>query len=237
MRSASQEFEDYANFSVRVDRFYNAANIYGMHHDGLEGAYQAMPEREVVREALRDERINERFRRFGVIVVNSLNYMATTGIFSDSSAPLPGRIPDDILNFGFYTCFCFQWTLFENFVKKSLRRASDAGTLSADVIQNLRDKEYRTKQYLDYIESGAVFGQTPFTTVLPARGWVPAMEQCTYADLNAIRDMRNAFIHGVEDPDITPDSVITKHQLYERSMWILRQFATNVDQEVQRLLM
>ncbi len=170
------------------------------------------------------------------MVVNSLNYMATTGVFNSSSDLVPGRIPDDIFNFGFYTCFCFQWTLFENFAKTSMQRASDAGELPADVIQNLRDKEYRTKQYLDYIDSGAVFDHSPFITLLPVRGWVPATEQCTYADLNAIRDMRNAFIHGVDDPDITRDSVAAKQKLYERSMWILRQFATNVDREVQLLL-
>jgi hypothetical protein len=63
MTSVSQGFEDYANLSVRVDRFYNAVNIYGMHHDGLESAYRAIPERTVVREALQDERTDEQFRR------------------------------------------------------------------------------------------------------------------------------------------------------------------------------
>jgi hypothetical protein len=236
MRSASQDFEDYANFSVRVDRFYNVVNIYGMHHSALKSAYQAIPEREVTREALQAEQTDERFRRFGTVAVNSLDYMATTGIFSDSPDLVPGQIPDDVSNFGYYTCFCFQWTLFENFVKTSTRRAISAGGLPLDVVRNLRDKEYRTKAYLDYIESGAVFARSPFTTVLPVTGWVPTTEQCTYADLDLIRDLRNSFVHGVGDPGITPDNMLVKYKLYERSMWILRQFASNVDQEVQLLL-
>ncbi|MFJ9900363.1 hypothetical protein ACIQPR_44235 [Streptomyces sp. NPDC091280] len=234
--SVLEEFENYAYFSVRVDRFFHAANIYGSNHDKLKQAHREIPEHDVVREALRDERTDEQFRRFCVVAVNSLNWMATTGIFSDQDDAAPRRVPDDMQNFAYYTCYCFQWTLFENFVKKIVRRAMAAEVLPPDICDELNSKWYKTKQFLDCIESGRVFGSSPFVTVLPVTGWVPGMETCTYADLNKIRELRNLFIHGVDDPEITPESILSQEKVYRRSMMILRCFASNVQQDVGRLL-
>lgn len=77
--------------------------------------------------------------------------------------------------------------------------------------------------------------------VLPVVSWAPSTEAstetCDYSDLNRIRELRNQFIHGIEDPEITSESIMAKQRRYERSMWILRQFASNTQQDVQQLLL
>jgi hypothetical protein len=67
-------------------------------------------------------------------------------------------------------------------------------------------------------------------------GWVPSTEDVNYKDLNAIRALRNSFIHGVESPEITSEDIGAKQHRYNRSMWILRKFAENVQWEVQLAL-
>lgn len=233
--SLRQEFEDYAYFSVRVDRFFHSVNIYGRHHGTLKSAYDAIPPHEMTQGPLRDERIDEDFRHFCVAAISGLSYMGTTGIFSNEDELIPGKIPADMHNFAFYTCFCFQWNLFESFVKKMVERAIDSGALPPDVSGELRRKWRNTKKFLGYINSGRVLGRSPFVTLLPVAGWIPTMERCDYADLDKIRDLRNDFVHGVVPPEITDGDEFAKEKIYTRSMWILRQFASNVRQDVERL--
>ena len=72
--------------------------------------------------------------------IGGLSYMGTTGIFSNEDELIPGKVSADMHNFAFYTCFCFQWNLFENFVKKMVECAIDSGALSTDVSDELRRK-------------------------------------------------------------------------------------------------
>lgn len=162
--------------------------------------------------------------------------MSATNIFNDTVAGAISNIPFDLWNFGYYSCYCFQWTLFENFTKERTLEAADSGKMSADVRRRLHAIERKTEQFLGMIESGAVFGRTPFVTILPVVGWEFKMERCTYADLNRIRERRNQFIHGVVSPDITGESIIEKQRSYERDMWTLRHFAQGIDHEVEALL-
>jgi hypothetical protein len=138
-----------------------------------------------------------------------------------------------MINFGFYTCFCFQWTLFENFVSQSVLGLAADGLLPPRTSQRLTSLKFRTGAFLKYIDAGHVFGRSPFTTVLPLAGWTPRIETCGFVDLDAIRTTRNGFIHGIRGSKILPDTEVEKEHLYERSMWILRNFAGNTDQEVR----
>jgi hypothetical protein len=88
---------------------------------------------------------------------------------------------------------------------------------------------------LDCIESGRVFGHSPFITVLPVPGWVPATEECSYTDLNRIRELRNELVHGIIAQEVADANEMARDRLYERSMWILRKFASNIQQDVARL--
>jgi hypothetical protein len=117
-----------------------------------------------------------------------------------------------------------------------VRKVVDSGVLSPLVVKDLEKKWRRTEKFFDKIDSGDVFGKSPFTTLLPVMGWMPSTEKCDYNDLNKIRELRNTFIHGVESPDITSEDIASKQRRYNRSMWILRKFAENVQWEVQRVL-
>jgi hypothetical protein len=161
--------------------------------------------------------------------------MGTTNIFADAPFPELAGLADDLHRFGFYTCFCFQWTLFENFVKSSVLRLADDGLLRSGVAQEVRAKELKTGKFLEYIESGGLFGHTPFRTALLVVGWTPKAESCDFSDLNAIRALRNKLVHTVKDQSIPETGDISLERLYERSMWLLRLFAGNIDQDVQRI--
>ena len=65
---------------------------------------------------------------------------------------------------------------------------------------------------------------------------MPSFDEYDYKDLNEIRVLRNQFIHGVESPEITSENILLKQRRYERSMWILRKFAENIQFDVQRAL-
>jgi hypothetical protein len=229
------EFKEYAYFSVRVDRFFHVLRIYGRHHDALKSAFKEMPSRQVTSDALNDERIDEGFRRFCGTTISALNYMSTTSIFSDGGDIPADQIPEDMRQFGFYTCYCFQWSLFENFIKDILRRAMDAHAIPASICQELDRRWYRTKQFFEFIESGRVFGHSPFVTMLPVPGWTPTAETIGYADLDVIRNLRNDFVHRAAATDVA-DSAMAQERVYDRSMWILRQFASNISQDTARLL-
>jgi hypothetical protein len=233
MKSISNAFQEFAWFSVQVDQYYAATRIFARHYDALKLAYNLLPRGA---DSLEDNScLNDAAKAFYIGAGSALNCMGTTGIFAEAPYPELKSLPTDIVNFGFYTCYCFQWTLFENFVKHSLLGLADESILPSYVMAKLRKLERRTNEFFQYLDSGEVFGHSPFTTVLPKGGWIAQFEQCSYADLNAIREQRNKFIHAVEGTAILPNTEIEKERLYQRSMWILRQFAGNIYQDVQRL--
>ena len=111
-------------------------------------------------------------------------------------------------------------------------RAIAARALPPSVCTELRRIKKQTENYLKYLDSGSVFGRSPFVTVLPVEGWVRTTETCNYADLDEIRRLRNDLVHRATSPIITGKGEYEKEKLYDRSMWILRQFASNVQQDV-----
>jgi hypothetical protein len=232
----SDEFKAYALFSVRVDRFFHAISSYGMYHAALKAAYSMMPDRESYQAAIDNPHASEEMRRFLLMTHHALGLLGATNVFSDGGDLDTADIPTDILNFAFYTCYSFQWTLFENFVKKMINKAVTAEVLPKGVKNELKARWRQTERFLAYIESGSVFGHSLFRTMLPVLGWVPQIEECDYSDLDDIRRLRNDFIHGIETPEITEENIAKKQQRYTRSMWILRKYAENVQHEVETLL-
>jgi hypothetical protein len=226
-------FQEYAWFSVQVDQYYAATKIFARHYAALKAAYTHLPLGDTWPKDFTC--LSEAATNFFVTAASALNCMGTTRIFEDAPFSQLASLPSDLINFGFYTCYCFQWTLFENFIKRSLFDLVDDGILPASVGTELRKREFRTAAFLQFVDSGQVFGHSPFSTVLPIAGWTPKFENCDFSDLNAIREQRNKFIHAVENTSILPNTEMEKECLYDRSMWILRQFAGNVFQDAQRL--
>jgi hypothetical protein len=75
------EFKNYAYFSVRVDRYFNVVNIYGMHHNAIKQIYGALPSRHRLKAVLALE-ADEDVKRFLDIAANALGDMATTNILA-----------------------------------------------------------------------------------------------------------------------------------------------------------
>ena len=235
----SEEFKQYALFSVRADRFFAVVNSYGMNHDKLKFVYKSLPKHSKIEEIILRDDIDQSIKDFLLISATTLDYVAkSTGIFSDDETAIDNKdLWEDALNYSFYTCYCFQWSLFENFTKKMLRKAINANVFAQPIREALEGKWRKTKSLLDYIDSGNVFGSSPFVHMLPVEGWSPGIENITYANLDQIRELRNEFIHyGLESPVRKPENIMTNQSRYQHSMWILRLFAQNIDSEVQRLI-
>jgi hypothetical protein len=233
MSTVTDRFKNYAWFSVQVDQYYAAIKILSRHYGPLKQAYRALPKGEDRHPDLSS--LSDAQSSFYISAASALNHMGTTHIYDDAPFESLGDLPEDMLNFGFYTCFCFQWTLFENFVKESTLDLGRDGLLSSEAAAQVCKLRYQTEKFLCYIDSGAVFGHSPFVTLRYIPGWVPKTEHCNYSDLNEIRSLRNEFIHGVQGPSILPESEVEKERRYGRSMDILRAFAGNVDQDVIRV--
>lgn len=233
VNQTSKAFQEYQWFSVQVDQHYATAKIFARHYEGLKAAYAQLPQESDWPKDL--SCLSDAAQAFFLQASNALSYMGTTLIFAEAPYQELRSLPTDLINFGFYTCYCFQWTLFENFAKRSVLGLADDNLLASDVAFRLRALERHTREFLRYVDSGRVFGHSPFATVVPVAGWAPQYENCTFADLDAIREQRNKFIHAVESASILPNTESQKERLYERSMWILRQFAGNIDHEIQCL--
>ena len=95
--SPFEEFRDYVDFSVRVDRFFNVVNIYAMHRSGIKACYAALPSYEQVQAVLDDSDTDADVKSFLLITASTLSYMAATGIFSDSVDHVKGDVSNDML--------------------------------------------------------------------------------------------------------------------------------------------
>lgn len=168
--TSSNSFQEYGWFSVQVDQYYAAIRIFARHYNALKLTYSELPQGQDFPSDLTC--LSDSEKSFFMLASHSLNYMGTTKIFSDALFPNLSELPRDIINFGFYTCYCFQWTLFENFVKQSVMSLASDGLLSDPVLSRLQriEQSQSTKAFLGYINSGNVFGHTPFVTVLPVGG-------------------------------------------------------------------
>jgi hypothetical protein len=224
---ASKAFEQYGWLSVQLDQYFAAIRIFSFHYDGLKATYKHLPTGNKWPEDIPSW--SEPAQAFFMIASSVLNYMGTTQIFSDAPFSQLKSLPEDMRRIGFDTCFSFQWTLFENFVKQRVLSLVHHHVLPADICKELKKRERRTEQFFKYIDSGKVFGDSPFRTVLPVPGWVPTFENCSFADLDKIRRLRNQLIHA---PESAPVAENRSDQHYERSMCILRMFAGNIDQAV-----
>ena len=214
---------------------YNLAQIsrliFARQYDSLKAIAYALPAPDVWKANATE--IPEPLQHFTAIAAHAFNYAKTTGLFDDAGFPQLREIPTDLVNFGFYTCYCFQWTLFENFVKQSVLEAISASLVPAGT--TLKSAKQSSEKFFAELESGKLFGHSPFRTALPGSGWNPVLENFDYADLTRIRKLRNQFIHAIQSPAILPSSEREKESLYEKDMWILRKFAENVDQDIRDL--
>jgi hypothetical protein len=226
--AVSEAFKTYAWTSVRVDQYFNSVNIFALHYRSFKFAYSRIPSRNSL-DSLPS--LDKEISDFLISAVSALNYMATINIFNEQVSDELKNLDKDLIIFAFSTCFCFQWSLFEDFTRSEVTKLADMDLLPPRISNQLKRRQRQTEGFLKYIDSGAVFGRSPFETVLPVPGWIFSTERCGYGDLDRIRKMRNAITHG--NQVLLDEANESTDRVYQRSMWILRQFAANIDQEIR----
>jgi len=111
--SASESFKRDSWFSVQVDQYYVAVQIYARNHQAFRDIYAEVQSASPWPDNVGIGIIPETVEKLFMLTASYFNYIGTTGIFQEASFPELTELPTDMVNFGFYTCFCFQWTLFE----------------------------------------------------------------------------------------------------------------------------
>lgn len=234
----SNRYQNYAWFSVQVDQYYHIVTSFGINYTGLQFLCDNLGKLKDQFLPLSCPKMDTSavdVRGFFILANSILARLGRTNIFASAAHPELDDVPTDLVNFCFYTCYCFQWTLFEGFVVQRVKDLADRNLLSDLIISELGKRERRTAAFFKYIDDGYVFGRLPFSTLLPCSEGSEKFSECNISDLNKIRELRNKFIHGTVSRSILPATIPQKQHLYERSMWILRLFAGNVDHEANLL--
>jgi hypothetical protein len=226
-------FKAYAWSSVRVDKYYATVRIFARHYEALKTAFRAIPRRNQWPTDFSS--LTEQARKFFIAASGGLNYMSTTGIFSDEPYSELANLPRDTVAYASVTCYCFQWNLFETFVVAHVLEAVHYGRIRGGVAERLRKAERKIGRFLAILNSGEVFGHTPFRTILPVEGWTPSFETCEFKDLDRIRIQRNSLVHAASELELLQGEYEKLESFYERDMWVLRKFAENVENDLEAL--
>lgn len=226
-------FRAYAWSSVRVDKYFATVRIFARHYDALKAAASALPSRAEWPDDF--SCLTEQARKFFIAASGGLNYMGTTGIFLDEPSPELANLPRDTISYASVTCYSFQWNLFETFVTSHVLDAVRDGLFPADVSAQLRAAARSAGRLLARLNTDDVFGHTPFRTVLEVPGWIPSFETCGFNDLDEIRRTRNRLVHAATEREFLDGGYDGIEGVYDRSMWILRKFAENVENDIEAL--
>lgn len=229
------DLTQYLAFTERVDRFFHWNLTLAKHIRDLRSLYRDHPHLQnrpydpgVLSQ--RDEILEEMLFSFDFSDKFSvLNFV-------DPEHPALSIDNPDPVNFAFYSCYCFQWNLFETFVKAQVFSLCDGGILDQRMEKKLLAiGRNQTEALLKFLDSGEVFGKTPFVNLIEEGLSAKNPDKVTYRDLDAIRVQRNNFVHGIESPEIKAATFEEKEAEYERMHQILTQFAVQVDLGVQKL--
>jgi hypothetical protein len=226
-------FKAYAWSSVRVDKYYATVRIFARHYDALKTAFRAIPHRDQWPTDV--SRLPGQARKFFIAASGGLNEMSMTGIFSDEPYSELANFPRDTVAYASVTCYCFQWNLFETFVVTHVLEAVHDGRIQPDVAERLRKAERKIGRFLAILNSGEVFGHSPFRTILPVEGWAPTFESCEFKDLEGIRIQRNSLVHAASERELLQGEYDKIESFYEHDMWVLRKFAENIENDVEAL--
>lgn len=229
-------FEQYANYSVKIDRYFHCVNAYANNHNGLkeihdtlDGIYKRMLELE---EAGSDT--DNEIRVFLQMSYFIMQKVHMTNIFSDKDPCGLGDMVYDMQIFSYVTCYCYQWNLFESFVSYIVKKLIESNKLNSNVSNKLRCSKGKTKKLLDVLND-EVFETSPFVYVLPEIDNNGNFIKIGYDELNVIRKRRNKFVHSILNSSFEDENIMKLQKLYDTDMWILRLYAQNVFYQVNEL--
>ena len=222
-------FERYANYSVKIDRYFHCINIYANNHNGLQyihdnldGIYNKTLELE--KDGIKTDDEIKHFLLSSYLVMQNMH---VTNIFSEKDECGLGDKVSDMQIFSYITCYCYQWNLFESFISYIVSNIIKEGKLSANVLKKLECNRGKTKRLLDTLNTD-VFKQSPFNAILPYYDNKGNFKQVGYSELNVIRERRNSFVHSIFLKEIDIKNIMMIQKQYNDDMWILRLYAQNV---------
>jgi hypothetical protein len=220
----SAEFKHYALSSVKIDRFFNVLNIYGSHHHGIRDVGRAILQGPEMPEL---GTLPERVSRPLVLARMVMRDLAITGLLADEEADLgPETVGEDMVNYAFFTCYVFQWLLFEHFIRSTVKSLAGAHRLPFTLA-----KHAPASNILRQIRK---HDSAVFDLILPASQFavlnygLPPIEKYGLDDVDRIRTLRNELTHTTHAPSLAGLDTMSKQRRYETDMWILRHAAQGV---------
>ena len=220
-------FEEYANYSVKVDRFFHCVNAYANSHNGLKYIHDNLDRiyNRMVELEENGAEIDKEIRLFIRCSYTLMQPIHITNIFSDLDPCNLGDKIYDMRIYSYITCYCYQWNLFESFIRYITKRIVKSGKIDKKVSDKLTKARgiKKTLAILNY----EVFECSPFSHILPEYDENGEFIKIGFSDLNIIRERRNRFVHSILDDDIEDAKIGQLQWRYDRDMWTLRLFAQN----------
>lgn len=109
-------FKQYADYSVKVDRYFHCVNAYANNynglkeiHDTLDGTYKRMLQLEKT-----EMDIDNDIKDFLHMSYFTMQRVYMTNVFSDKDLCVSNMVYVQL--FSYITCYCYQWNLFEAFI-------------------------------------------------------------------------------------------------------------------------
>lgn len=224
-----KHFEQYANYSVKVDRYFHCVNAYANNHNGLkeihdtlDGIYKGMLKLEETGSNTDNEIKN--FLQMSYFIMQKVHM---TNIFSDKDPCGLGDMIYDMQVFSYVTCYCYQWNLFESFVSYIVNKLIKSNKLNSDISNKLKYCRGKTKKLLDLLND-EVFENSPFDYILPEMDGNGKFIKIGYNELDTIRKRRNKFVHSILNSNFSNENILRLQKMYDKDMWVLRLYAQNV---------
>lgn len=223
-------FNEYANYSVKVDRYFHCVNAYANSHNGLkyihdnlDGIYNRMVELEE-----NGAEIDKEIRLFLRCSYTLMQPIHITNIFSDLDPCNLGDKIFDMRIYSYITCYCYQWNLFESFINYIVTKIIESKKINEEIYNKLKKAREdgtikKTLEILNY----KIFEKSPFDDIFLEYNENGEFIKIGFSDLNIIRERRNRFVHSILDYDFEDNNIGQLQWQYDRDMWTLRLFAQN----------
>lgn len=229
-------FEQYANYSVKVDRYFHCVNVYANNHiglkeihDSLDGIYKRMLELDKAGSDTDND--IKKFLQMSYFIMQKIHM---TNIYSDNDPCGLGDLVYDMQIFSYVTCYCYQWNLFESFVSYIIDKLIESNQLNSNISNQLKSNRGKTKKLLDLLND-KVFENSPFDYLLPEIDNNSNFKKIGYKELDVIRKRRNKFVHAILNSNFDEENIMKLQKMYDKDMWILRLYAQNVFYQANEL--
>lgn len=229
-------FEQYANYSVKVDRYFHCVNAYANNHSGLKEIHDSLDGiyKKVLGLEKNQNNTDSDIRNFLHMSYLVMQKIHMTNIFSDEDPCGLGDKVYDMQIFSYVTCYCYQWNLFESFVSYIVEKLIESKRLNSNILNQLKCNRGKTKKLLDLLND-RVFENSPFNYPLSEIDNNGNFKKIGYKELDIIRKRRNKFVHAILNRNFGKENIMKFQKLYDKDMWVLRLYAQNIFYQANEL--